>query len=372
MLDLNALKEALAPLAKIGRDELTFESGGMQLTLRPLLPMEEVAVQRYAASVLDKIQTDEGLNPTDQMSRAAALDYFDRFRIEIIAYALVQIDDLDLRDVDKIPTGETLENGTPIQMSRMRAMREVVYDWSRAMLTVCFAKYGDLVQKIATEADKIASSSISDIDAEIERVEERLQMLKEDRETRAKGDPTVTAKQITDLIRAGDEMKQQASRSASLARAQHLAAQADAPAPPTQEPAPPPETAPRKSVIPPSSPPPSTSGWAPPQATAVPGEVRSSFEDGEDPEIVAAEEARIMAARKQAMKARQEEESRDPLSRATPVGTVDGVEAYRLPSEEVSPRGKTKPKGGSKGRESKTQVDQESQGTANPHYKPRQ
>ena len=113
MLDLNALKEALAPLSKIGRDEMTFETGGMQLTLRPLLPMEEVAVQRYAASVLDKIQTDEGLNPTDQMSRAAALDYFDRFRIEIIAYALIQIDDLDLREVKTIPTGETVGQRHP-------------------------------------------------------------------------------------------------------------------------------------------------------------------------------------------------------------------------------------------------------------------
>ena len=323
MLDLTALKEALAPLSKIGRDELTFETGGMQLTLRPLLPMEEVAVQRYAASVLDKIQTDEGLNPTDQMSRAAALDYFDRFRIEIIAYALVQIDDLNLREVKSIPTGETLENGTAVQMSRTMAMREVVYDWSRAMITVCFAKYGDLVQKIAEEADKIASSSIADIDSEIERIEERLSALKEDRDTRAKGDPTVTAKQITDLIRAGDEMKEGAARAASLARAQHLAAQAEAAGPP--EPNPPQEPEPRQSVIPPSSPPPSTSGWAPSQATAVPGDLRSSFEDGEDPEVAAAEEARIMEARKQAMRARQEEESRDSLSRATPAGTVDGV-----------------------------------------------
>ena len=370
MLNLDALKEALAPLALIGRDELTFQTGGMDLTVRPLLPMEEVAVQRYAASVLDKIQTDEGLNPTDQMSRAAALDYFDRFRIEIIAYALVQVDSLDLREVTTIPTGETLENGTPVQMSRTRAMREVVYGWSRAMITVCFAKYGDLVQKIAEEADKIASSSIADIDSEIERVEERLESLKSDRDTRAKGDPSVTSKQITDLIRAGDELKEGAQRAASLARAQNLAAQAQAGASQAPQPEPPAqEAAPRQPVTPPSSPPPTTTGWAAPQPTHVPGEFQSSFEDGEDPEVTAAEEARIMAARREAMAARQQEESRDPLSRATPAGTVDGVEAYRLPAEEVSPRGKAKPQ--SPRSSGKATVDPEAQGTDNPHYKPR-
>ena len=171
-------------------------------------------------------------------------------------------------------------------------------------------------------------------------------------------------------------MKESASRAASLARAQNLASQANLQSPipvpelapetaPTQE-----ETPSRQPVIPPSSPPPTKTGWAQPQATSVPGEIRSSFEDGEDPEVVAAEEARIMEARKHAMKARQDEESRDPLSRATPAGTVDGVEAYRLPSEEVSPRGKTKPKG--KKTKGKARVDQEAQGTENPHFKPRQ
>ena len=89
MLDLSALKQALEPLTKIGRDEATFEIGGMEITILPLLPLDEVKVQRYSASVLTDIQAQEGLAEDDQMSRAAALDYFDRFRIEIISYSMV-------------------------------------------------------------------------------------------------------------------------------------------------------------------------------------------------------------------------------------------------------------------------------------------
>ena len=168
MLDLSTLKKALAPLSKMGRDEFTFEVDDMKVTLRPLLPLEEVAVQRFASSVLDDIQAQEGLSNNDNMSRAAAMDYFDRFRIEIIANSIVQVDDFDLREEKYVLTGETLENGTPVQVPRGIAMRGIVQEWSRAMITICFARYGDLVQKIADKADEIAQTTLPDLDAEID------------------------------------------------------------------------------------------------------------------------------------------------------------------------------------------------------------
>ena len=217
MLDLGTLKQALAPLSEVGRDESTFEVGGMTITIRPLLPLEEVEVQRYSAGVLSDIQSREGLGDEDQMGRAAALDYFDRFRIEIIAYSIVQVDSLDLRNVATIATGETLENGVPVQVKRTMAMREIVEGWSRAMITVCFSRYGELIQKIADQADKVAQTSMPDLDAEIARVEERLGRLKQERELRAAGDPSVTSRQITNLIRAGEVMERQAEAAGEAA-----------------------------------------------------------------------------------------------------------------------------------------------------------
>lgn len=323
MLDLNALKEALKPLASYGRDEMTFQVGGMDVTIRPLLPMEEVAVQRYAASVLDEIQNQEGLTNEDQMSRAAALDYFDRFRIEIVANSIIQVNNLDLRNVKTLPTGEVLENGVAVQIPRNLAMREIVMEWSRATITICFQRYGDLVQKIADAAEKIAQTTLPDLEAEIERVERRLESLKQEREERAKGDPSVTTQQITKLVQAGKQLQEEAEMAVVQARAQAASG-----------------TPERKSVVPPTAPPP-TSGpptykttKVPEAAPSDPSEFQSSF--GDD---VASEEARIRAARAAAAAA-QREEPVDTLREAKPAGSVGGVDAYRLPSESLSPRGR--------------------------------
>ena len=399
MLDLNTLRTALKPLSEMGRDEFTFTVDDMNITLRPLLPLEEVAVQRFASSVLDDIQAQEGLSSNDNMSRAAAMDYFDRFRIEIIANAIVQVNDLDLRNEKYIATGETLENGTPVQVPRGLAMRGIVQEWSRAMITVCFARYGDLVQKIADKADEIAQTTLPDLDAEIERVEARLTSLRKDRETRAKGDPSITQQQITNLVRAGEALEQEAETAAMRAEAEAILARErreardpaqqgkpveaplKEPEPQVQEPVAEPEPvavvpeAPvvrggeRKSVLPQSSPPPSS--FATSGGTYVPGEVMSSFGDGDDPQVVAAEEARIMEARRRAALAAADAaaaDPRDPLRDAVPVGSVDGVEAYRLPKEEMSPRGrKSTPAKKSKGRKV---AKKGPQSTENPNFKP--
>lgn len=367
MLDLNTLKQALAPLSEVGRDESTFEVAGMTVTIRPLLPLEEVEVQRYAASVLTDIQAREGLGDDDQMGRAAALDYFDRFRIEIIAYSIVQVDSLDLRNVKTIATGEVLDNGVAVQVKRTMAMREIVEGWSRAMITVCFARYGELIQKIADQADKVAKTSMPDLDAEISRVEERLERLKNERDLRAAGDPSVTNQQITSLLRTGEAIERQAEEAADAVsmEAAGLDLSKDAPAAPEQpDPAPTPE---RKSVVPPVVPPP-TSGppvyrtTPAPKADAPGDDFQSSFSDGSDPNALAAEEARIMAARAAAVEARREEPAPDDaLRRAKPAGTVGGIEAYRLPSENLSPRG----------REASTEkTSPDPRGTENPHFKP--
>jgi hypothetical protein len=341
-----------------------------------------VAVQRFSASVLDDIQAQEGLSSNDNMSRAAAMDYFDRFRIEIIANAIVQVNDLDLREADYIATGETLENGVAVQVPRGIAMRGIVQGWSRAMITVCFARYGDLVQKIADLADKIAKTTLPDLDAEIERVQARLAELRADRATRAKGDPSVTASQITNLVEAGRALEHEADtaidRATDMAikqqhemRARQAAekaardSEAETPQPETPQPeTPAPTQEARKSVLPDASPPPSAFPTS--SGTQVQGEVMSSFGDGDDPEVLAAEELRILEARRQAALARHatEQDVRDPLRDAVQVGSVGGVETYRLPKEEISPRGQVS------GKTNKTKDKEGPQSTENPNFKP--
>ena len=76
------------------------------------------------------------------------------------------------------------------------------------------------------------------------------------------------------------------------------------------------------------------------------------------------QEELIRKAREQASQ-QPENTAQDPLSSATPVGSVKGVEAYRLPSQTISDRGQNRSSG-------KVPVDQDPRkSSVNPNFKPR-
>lgn len=387
-IDLTTLKEALAPLAEVGKEEISFEVEGVTVYLCPLLPHEEVEVQRYSSLVLEDTQETEGKDADDSMSRAAALDYFDKFRIEVISYAVVQVGSLDLRGVEMVETGEVLDNGVKVRVKRHAAMRDLIQNnWSRSMITAVFSRYGDLVEKLALEADGLTGREPPDMDIEIARMEKRLKDLKEERDKRAKGDPNITNDQINDLVQMGEDRQRrlaQAAEEHARARAgvgKPVAAKTPQGTVDLEQ-----QEAIRQAVeagkapapTPAAAPPP------PPQAARVMenetpssfDEMRSSFEDGEDPEVFAAEEARIMAARRAAARASSPnygeavesvapgpQEPRDIMGEAQPAGQVKGVDAYRLPTQEMTPRGrKSAPKSKGKDRGVAPEV--------NPNFKP--
>ena len=394
-MDFDALKAALAPLNKIGKDEFSFTIEGVEVTLRPLLPREEVAVQKFSASILDQAQEEEGASPEDNMTRATALDYFDRFRIEVVSHAICQINDQDFRGVDSIPTGEVLDNGVAVKLPRHIAMRDIITaQWSRSMITICFARYGDLVTKLAAAAETVAQSTIPDLDIEIERTQDRLGALKGERGRRTQGDPGIMQSQVEQLVSAGEEMQADVDRAveaAAAATVSHIPVETaseesgvfmedgpmkgipqEAPiiAPPPVENVPPPvESAPprRESVIPEQSPPPISPPPISPQTA-------SSFADAEEPGVVEAEHARILEARRRAAASLSEAAEdaphtpQDLLAGATPAGQVGGVDVYRLPAQTLSPRGRDKEEGGKKPNK-KVKVNPRQGGELNPNFK---
>lgn len=387
MLNIDELKGVMAPLNKFGQDEITFfvpsESGEVEVTLRALYPREEIAAQRYAAAILEKAIADEGAGENSNLSRPTAIEYMDAFRTEIVAYALVQIGHTDLRNMPFIEkTERTKEGAKRIKIEKHVAIRELVRDnWSRGMLTIAFSHYGNLVTKIAEKADKIVAESVADLDAEIERLERRLAGVKEERERRAKGDPSVTSQQIKTLLEAGQQMERDIEQAIDDVDAERRAAtrvdnitrearpdnldftdlaeeggEEAAPEPAEEAPAPPPppppaRTAPRQSVIPPRVPPPTQ----PPRAQE---QFRSSFEDDTHPDSQAIELERLEAAQAAAhASARRRlpgaEEAVSMTMQAEDLGVVVGpdgqpqrgpdgepVRAFRLPTETISPRGR--------------------------------
>ena len=391
-MNLKSLKAALAPLTKFGQDEINFEisdESGNEITvfLRPLVPKEEIECQKKAREILLQVQEEEGVEDSDDVSRAAAIQYFDSFRVEVISYALVQVGDQSFREVKHIETEETLPNGTPVKVPLNKALRDLIAsEWSRSMITICWSKYGELVTKIAQKAEKVAEQSLADLDAEITRVSDRLSRLKLERENRAKGDPSVTMDQIRTLTNLGKALEEEINETIeqtqfekALRERTKLETEAEkalqesetleeeipqeelplAPPPPKT---PPPPKEERKSVIPPQVPPP-TSKPPPP-----PVEYLSSFEEADSPDSLRLQEEealRILEAQRRAKLAGRGDIG-GGVSNAQPMGaipTASGqmIEAYRLPSETLSSRGNPEPPKAAKN---------QSSGNTNPNFIP--
>lgn len=194
-IDFDALENALAPLRDVGNDELTFEvedgDNVHEITVRPLLPPEETLVQRQAQEVLRGKTDDEG-----KVDRYAMLDFFDHFRRETLAYAIVQVNDLDLREVEYVATGEKTKSGKAVRIPKHVAMRKLLTKWSRTMIMAAFTKYGELLTHIERSTADIVEFEPSDLEAEIERTKKRLEDLQAERQRRAAGDANITADQV--------------------------------------------------------------------------------------------------------------------------------------------------------------------------------
>lgn len=351
MLDLRALEEAFAPITSLGQQELTFDAGPTKVTLRALVPEEELAVQRYAAEVVDPE------NP-DMMS---AQQYLDRFRIAILSTSLVQIGNLDLRCQDMVATGETLPNGKPVMVQKAKAIRQLLADWSQPIVDAMFRKYGEVVDLLEAKTTKAIHFDPTNLDTEIERLESRVAVLKEERERRKNNSKSM----FNDMVREASKESQEAKhvREEGLDKLKTLPAIPEKA--PVEQPVsveqPVPQPAPRVPAIPPSGSAPRIDAPVPSNRQAPaprpPEGPRSSFVDTSDQEGMAAEaEAETMrimrrragiidpppALRTQQrpphLDARDTEQEVSTLLAAKRAGTMDGVDVYQLPVQELGPR----------------------------------
>lgn len=301
-MKLQMLEQALQPLNDYGKDEITLEVEGTVISLKPLLPIEEIECQKYAAALLADVQEE---SETDLLARHAALDYFDKFRTEVISYALIQINNTNLRKIEYIDTDEVLPNGVTKKVSRHVALRDIIRkNWSRAMITICFSKYGDLITLLADKAEQTVQQSMSDLESEIQRIENRLQELKEEREKRVVGDPSVTKEQITNLVDIGNSLSSHVNEQVKQQEERLQASKATSASEYVEKLEREEQT--RKTIIPPVVPPPT----APLQQPSV-NTPQQDISMGQQ-----------------------------PFTTSTPeqVGKVNGVEAYKLPSQTLSTR----------------------------------
>ncbi len=161
MLDIKALEAAFARLGEIGKGEIHVEVDGVRVWMRSLTPEQDVAVQRYA----------RGDGNVDEMDNITLIE---RFKRATLAFAIVQVDDLDLRGVTSIPTGEFLDSGVPVKVPKFDAVRRITEGWSRHATTILFQQYAELVKRVEDDANARVRFDGVRVDAEIERLESRL------------------------------------------------------------------------------------------------------------------------------------------------------------------------------------------------------
>jgi len=194
-IDFKALEQALAPIAEIGQGELTFDAGSTTITIRVLLPSEEVEAQKYAAGALN--ESDQGEH--------SAVDYLDRFRIGCLSHAVIAVGETSFRGVEYVETGEKLDTGVPIKIQKYKAMRQLLSRWSRAALTAVFAKFNDLVTKTEAEAEKQIEYEPSSIPAEIERLQKRMEDLQAQLEQSKAAEQAKFSDKVAALAKADDQ-----------------------------------------------------------------------------------------------------------------------------------------------------------------------
>lgn len=298
MIDLKTLQKALAVIGNLGKGELTVEVDGTPVVLRVLTADEDIDAQRYSRMNPDGDGEPEGL---------VLLERYKRF---LLSHAIVQVGSLDLRGVEFVATGDVTDQGVPVRESRPVAVRKILDTWSRVATMALFQKYLELQRRVDAEAEKAIYFDLTDVEAEIVRVERRLENLKKEQKHAL----------------AVQQDKGMASAVAAVESRLRNPAPA---APPEETPAAPPEAAPatssepvRQRVLPRVAAPPPRPMQPPPVAT--PPDASDELPDitdslGDGPAQIAAETARLVAAR-QAARRRSQEVAVEPPPIQAPIG----------------------------------------------------
>ena len=171
MLNLAQLKKALEPIQNMSKAESKMTLSGVDIHVRILTPQQDFAVQSESQGYLSELQ--EG----DTADRIKILAYIDEFRIQTLTRCIVQVGDLDLRTVSFIETGEHLENGTAIKISKEKALREILQGWNRAMQVAILEHYNALVAKIDKETGVSVEGDFADETSELNYLKNRVEEL---------------------------------------------------------------------------------------------------------------------------------------------------------------------------------------------------
>jgi hypothetical protein len=177
-ISLNQLKSAMNKITQAGYLERKVSLGENTLIIRTLTPKEESELQK----IISDLSRDETMT---------TLEFVDVVRKETLSRAIVQIDDLDMRNIDMVETDEVLPNGVKVKVSRQQAISEMIEFLPRLLLSKVFEEMSRLTEEVEERTNKLLKIDVVDIDAEIEILEKRIKQLEFQKETRKLDQATV-------------------------------------------------------------------------------------------------------------------------------------------------------------------------------------
>jgi hypothetical protein len=159
-INLAQLQELMSPLNELCKKEKEVNISGIKVVLRHLNPQDEIEIQKLLPSIQDE--------------NVSGIEFADVFRRETLCRSIVQVNDLDLRGIEEIETGETLPNGTPVKISKAEAIVQIIGSWSRPVISKLFEHYGMLSEEIEKEMDESLVLNVNDTELEKENLQDRL------------------------------------------------------------------------------------------------------------------------------------------------------------------------------------------------------
>lgn len=172
---LEQLKKALEPIVELSRAETIVDVLGTEVHLRLLSPDEELQCQQEAQQFIADFADEDEI---EDLSRTKAIRFLDGFRLSILSRAIVQINELDLRGVDYLETGEELANGVKVKILKTQAVRDILLEFPRQIQVVLMQKFHILTESISVVVEDNLDGDFSDDEAEIQSMEENLQRKK--------------------------------------------------------------------------------------------------------------------------------------------------------------------------------------------------
>lgn len=164
-ISLNQLKSVMNKITQVGYLEKVITLSENTIVIKSLTPKEESELQR----VISDLTKEEEIT---------TLEFVDRVRKETLSRAIIQVNDLNLRDIEMVETDDVLPNGLKVSISRQEAVSLMIEDLPRVLLGKVFEEMSKLTEEVEEKTNKILNTSAMDVKAEIEILERRLSQLK--------------------------------------------------------------------------------------------------------------------------------------------------------------------------------------------------